>query len=208
MTTTGRIRRVRAVITANVTIATALIAGQVHDGVTLAEGDEVLLVGQTTKAQNGVHVAHATKPRRSFNFDSADELLTSRIEVVEGTVNAGTEWDAYFAADGVVGTDDLEFTRANGEGYVAKSIAGGAGTTTLSEAEASNGVIELTGAITGNRVVEVPAKPRKWTVFNNTTGAFKVTVKVSGQTGIVVDSTKTAILYSNGTDVERATADA
>lgn len=209
MKTSGRIRRVRAASTSNITIATALIAGQAIDGVTLAEGDEVLVAGQTTASQNGVYVAHATQVKRSYNFDTANELTDTVIEVVEGTANKGTQWRAIGITDATaVGTDSLSFARTRG-GYLAKSIAGGAGTTTLTAAEASNDVLELTGAITGNRVVEVPAYPTKqWTVFNNTTGAFTVTVKVTGQTGIVVASTKTAILYSNGTDVERATADA
>lgn len=209
MNTSGRIRRVRLAATGNITIATALIAGQSIDGVELAEGDEVLLTGQTTASQNGVWTAHATKPYRSFTFDKANELTDTVIEVVEGTANAGTSWRSSGVTDAtVVGTDAIAFKKAGRGGYLAKSIAGGAGTTVLTAAEASNDILELTGAITGNRVVEVPAYPTKqWTVFNNTSGAFTVTVKVNGQTGIVVASTKTAILYSNGTDVERATDD-
>jgi hypothetical protein len=207
MRTSGRIRRVRLAATANVTIATGLKAGQTIDGVVLAEGDEVLLPYQTTASQNGVHVAHSSKPYRSYNFTDLDALNASDIEVVEGTANAGSRWDISIARDGVVGTNDITVSRAS-TSLLSKSIAGGAGTTVLTEAEASANTIVLTGAITGNRVVEVPARPRQFLVVNNTTGAFTVTVKVNGQTGIVVASTKAAILYTDGTDVERATADA
>jgi hypothetical protein len=41
-------------------------------------------------------------------------------------------------------------------------------------------------------------------VFNNTSGGFALTVKVSGQTGISVPNGKKAFVYNNGTDVGEA----
>jgi hypothetical protein len=95
-------------------------------------------------------------------------------------------------------------------GYEAVSIAGGAGNTdlTFSNAATSNGknaVIELTGTITGNRTVTVPASVtnKVYLIKNNTTGAFTVTVLVSGQSGVTFSATDkgTKVLYINGTDV-------
>jgi hypothetical protein len=41
-------------------------------------------------------------------------------------------------------------------------------------------------------------------VFNNTSGGFALTVKVSGQTGISVPNGRKALVYNNGTDVGEA----
>jgi hypothetical protein len=95
-------------------------------------------------------------------------------------------------------------------GYAAVSIAGGAGNTdlTFTNGAASNGknaVLELTGTITGNRTVTVPASVtnKVYLIKNNKTGAFTVTVLVSGQSGVTFSATDkgTKVLYINGTDV-------
>jgi hypothetical protein len=64
-----------------------------------------------------------------------------------------------------------------------------------------NYVIELTGALTAARTVTVPAVNKPYIFFNNTTGGYAVTVKVSGQTGVVIANGKKAIVYTNTTDV-------
>jgi hypothetical protein len=68
-----------------------------------------------------------------------------------------------------------------------------------------NAVIELTGTITGNVDVTVPATVtnKVYIIKNSTSGAFAVTVLVSGQTGIAFSATDkgSKILYVNGTDV-------
>lgn len=73
----------------------------------------------------------------------------------------------------------------SGVGYLSKSVAGGAGTTTLTAAEAMYGVLELTGALTGNRTVRVPAGlSNALVVINNTTGAYTVDLDYNGGTAV------------------------
>jgi hypothetical protein len=81
-------------------------------------------------------------------------------------------------------------------------------TLAFTNGEVSNGknaVIELTGTITGNVDVTVPATVtnKVYIVKNSTSGAHAVTVLVSGQTGIAFSATDkgSKILYVNGTDV-------
>jgi hypothetical protein len=68
-----------------------------------------------------------------------------------------------------------------------------------------NAVIELTGTITGAVNVTVPSTVtnKVYIIKNSTSGAFAVTVLVSGQTGISFSATDkgSKILYVNGTDV-------
>ena len=95
-------------------------------------------------------------------------------------------------------------------GYGSISIAGGVGNTDLAFTNAAtsdgkNAVIELTGTITGARTVTVPVTVtnKVYVIKNSTSGAFTVTVLVSGQTGVVFAATEktSKILYINGTDV-------
>jgi hypothetical protein len=80
-------------------------------------------------------------------------------------------------------------------------------TYTSADLPANNVVLlTLTAADAAANVI-VPATVRKVYAVVNTSGQA-ITVKVSGKTGIVVASTKTALLTSNGTDVIRLTADA
>src|SRR5210317_1089612 len=97
------------------------------------------------------------------------------------------------------------------QGYVNKSIAGGAQTTALliadgstSSSDARNLIIELSGTITGNQIVTVPDSVEKsYIVYNNTSGAFTVEFKTVGGTGFTFGTTEKtiAILYSNGTNI-------
>ena len=90
-------------------------------------------------------------------------------------------------------------------GYVTQAVTDGAATVlTIPNGASSNGrnyVIELTGALTAARTVEVPAVDKPYIFFNATTGGFAVTVKVSGQTGVTIANGKKAIVYANSTDV-------
>jgi hypothetical protein len=82
------------------------------------------------------------------------------------------------------------------------SIAGGAGTQILTQDEQRCDILILTGALTGNRNIEVDATPWKWAaVRNDTTGAFTATLRVTGQTGILVGQGRAKVLYNDGTDV-------
>jgi len=91
-------------------------------------------------------------------------------------------------------------------GYVTQAVADSASPTvlTIPNGASSNGrnyVLEFTGVLTANRTVEVPAVDKPYIFYNNTTGGYAVTVKVSGQTGVLIKNGKKAIVYTNSTDV-------
>ena len=97
-----------------------------------------------------------------------------------------------------------------GYGTVALNATTGATLTFTNGAlsDGKNAVLELTGTITGNVDVTIPSDAtgpdeKVYVIKNNTTGAFTVTVKVSGQTGVTFSATDkgTKLLYLNGTDV-------
>lgn len=72
-------------------------------------------------------------------------------------------------------------------------------TTALQDARAL--YLNLTGTPGSAAVLEVPAVEKPYIVYNNTSGGFAVTVKVSGQTGVSVPNGKVMVLYDNGADV-------
>lgn len=79
--------------------------------------------------------------------------------------------------------------------------------TTLTAAQARNDILEFTGTLTAQRNIVVPLGAQQWTVFNNTTGGFGLQFIGATGTGIVVAAGKRAIVYSDGTNVVRVTAD-
>jgi hypothetical protein len=118
--------------------------------------------------------------------------------------NAGT-W-------GDITNTNLVILQQSIAGYSGISIAGGAGNTDLTfsnglQSNGKNAVLELTGTITGNRTVTITSasgvKNKVYVIRNSTVGAFTVTVKIEGQTGVTFSATDkgTKILYLNGTDV-------
>jgi hypothetical protein len=121
-----------------------------------------------------------------------------------GTPPAGTDGDTVRAGFTKVNANfDELYLREQGK--LTKSIAGGAGTVALSAAEALNGFIDLTGAITGNKIVTVPAAPAMtWTVRNATSGNFSVTFKTAAGAGVVIPQGITQLLASDGVNVVSA----
>lgn len=86
-------------------------------------------------------------------------------------------------------------------GHVSVDVAGGVDYN-LSEADAQNAYITLTGAITANINVILPTNEEKgWKIYNNTTGSFTVTIKTSAGTGVAITQTKKQEVACDGTNV-------
>ena len=127
------------------------------------------------------------------------------IELMATGENAGTWGDKT--------NTNLQIVEKAIAGYVEKSIAGGAQTTTLSITDgdttestsvARHAVIKLTGTITGNQIVTVPDSIEKvYIVVNGTSGAYTVQFKTASGTGITFGTTDkgTRLLFSDGTNI-------
>lgn len=88
--------------------------------------------------------------------------------------------------------------------YTVIDVAG-TGTYTLTGSELNRVSYRFTGALTGNRVVAVPATVQQYWVDNETTGAFTLTIApVGGGTSFTVNQGERVILYCDGTDVLNA----
>lgn len=93
-------------------------------------------------------------------------------------------------------------------GKLARSLASDANIT-LTHAEALCDLLEFTSGVslTATRNVVIPLVPRQYTVFNNTTGAQSLQFIGASGTGITIANGKRAIVYADGTNVVRVTAD-
>jgi hypothetical protein len=87
-------------------------------------------------------------------------------------------------------------------GSLSKSIT--TADVTLTDDEARNAIINLSGTLTGNRNLIVPARSKLYLVSNNTSGGFTVTVKTASGTGVAVTQGTRAFLYCDGTNVYSA----
>ena len=133
---------VRAASTANVTLATP---GASLDGVTLSNGDRILLKNQSTGSQNGLYTwsGAASALVRTVDADAAVDFVSGfMVYVSEGTTN-GTSFWAYTTAGAItLGTTSLAFAKVSASG----AFSGEVSATDFS-------ATGLTGATSGTRYV-------------------------------------------------------
>ena len=114
---------VRVATTANITISTALNVGDTIDGVTLADGDRVLVKDQSTASENGIYVA-GSSPVRSADANTSAEVTSGMFCFVEeGTVNGDNGFVLTTNDPITLDTTNLTFAQFSGAGQI---IAGDA----------------------------------------------------------------------------------
>lgn len=111
LTGVNRFVKVKGASTANLAVASALVTGLVHDGVTYVTGDRILLKNQTTTTENGVYVIAASgAASRSADWATGADVVTFAARVYSGTAGAGTVW-AVYAEPAIVGTNDPQLLK-------------------------------------------------------------------------------------------------
>ena len=120
------------------------------------------------------------------------------------------------------GSSEVLFT--DGTNVIAASSAGGGGsggssatllklpvtggTVTLTPAQAANGIIELTGTLTSNLVLQFPSSLLgEWQVSNQTSGSYTTTALVEGSSAAAVQLAQGAsqAVWSDGTNLTMTT---
>lgn len=160
----------------NITIATALEAGDVVDGVTLTAGMRVLVNGQTTQSENGIYVVQSSGgPLRAADFDTPTEVKSGDfIFVSSGSSYGNTGW-VQTLTPATIGTDPISFTQFSGAG----TYTAGAGLT-------------LTGTVFSADVTPTSGNPS----LINSGGA--VEVKTDTTRGLSVDANGLGINAGTG----------
>lgn len=140
---------VRAASTANIADLTA--ASVSIDGVTLVEGDRVLLKDQSTGSQRGIYVVGVVTSgvaalTRSKDADVSAEVTSGlKVYVEEGTANAQRVFTCTTANPIVLGTTSLTFTASDINATDLASTASGKGASLV-------GVYDVAGLIAGTSV--------------------------------------------------------
>lgn len=135
-----------AATTANITISTALNNGDTLDGVTLSDGDRVLVKDQSTASQNGIYVV-GSSPARSADLAAGADAAGMFTFVEQGTVNADNGFVCTSnKGSAVTGTNNLTFAQFSGAGQITAGDGLDKSGNTLSVDLKSNGglVIEST----------------------------------------------------------------
>ncbi len=105
--------------------------------------------------------------------------------------------------------NNLDVVDAFVAGYLSKDVGGSSNVTLTTAnasatAEASNKVIELTGTLTGNITVFIPAKENNYFIYNNTSGSYTVNVAATGHganSATIAQGAKT-LVYCTSDNVE------
>jgi|TARA_R110000822_G_scaffold186283_2_gene325369 hypothetical protein len=97
----------------------------------------------------------------------------------------------------------LEMLEDSIAGMVTISTTGG--NTTLSVAnsatdQARMAVIKVTGTLSSNAILLIPAVTKKYTIWNATSGSYTLSVKVSGGTAVTIGSGSKQNILSDGTN--------
>jgi hypothetical protein len=113
------------------------------DGVTLVAGDRVLVMGQTTAAQNGIYDASSGNWTRSADADGNTEWqYGTLVFVVSGTNYARSWWYLATTGDITVGTTSLTFTQTTLETFL-QAGTGAVSRTYLAKARESLSVLDF-----------------------------------------------------------------
>lgn len=153
--------------------------------------------GQTITAkvtgQTGIALANGGK---YLIWSNGTDIVCS---VPEVTLNgAETLTNKTLTAPAVTSPNTTEATASH-------DYAGAAVDWTLSAAELKCGILVATNAIAAVNAIFTPTAGKVYVVKN--TSGQALTVKAAGQTGVVIASTKKAIVMGNGTDIERVSGD-
>ena len=102
----------RVATTANITTATDLQAGDTLDGVTLVEGDRVLVKNQSTDTQNGIYLTAASgqNAARDPEFDTVAELAGQMVITQEGSAGGDKFFLCTTNNSGSIGSVSITFT--------------------------------------------------------------------------------------------------
>lgn len=119
----------RAISTSNVTLSGG--APATVDGVSLSQGDRVLVIGQTNKAQNGIYNvatvgtgSNGTWNRTKDADDANDITAGTQVSVTEGTTYGDTVWKLTTDGTITIGTTDQDWEQASAYGFGTVTVDG------------------------------------------------------------------------------------
>lgn len=97
---------VRVASTANINLGAGVTT---VDGVTIVDGDRVLVKNQTTQSENGIYIRSSGVLARDTDADSWNELVSAFVFVEEGATQLDTSWVCDIDQGGTLGSTNIRF---------------------------------------------------------------------------------------------------
>lgn len=201
--------------------------GLVADGTTLNQAYNVLNVFSTSaliSSQRAQFVVYAggvgtlTLPSAATvgnNWfcmirNSGTGILTiapTGVSTIDGDVSAQLQLTESFVivCDGT-NWNTFGYGRSNSFAYTQLALVVTGGSLTETAVQAASTIQEFSGILTSNQIIIIPSTVQLYTVTNNCTGAFNLTVKTTavGAQTVVVPQSSTLVLVCDGTNVYNA----
>ena len=194
----------------------ALSGEQTIDGVSVTDGDRVLVKDQSTGSENGIYVCSTGAWSRSVDADENAEVtsgLTTFVE--EGTANAGSGYTLTTTGVIIVGTTDLTFARSSGSTvYTAGNGMAKSGTTFHFAQSASYTVgalpyasgassIGMLAAVASGKVLKSngTATAPLWAELDLTADVTGVLPTANGGTGTDTQFTQGSVIFAGASGV-------
>jgi hypothetical protein len=183
---------VRVATSANIALDNA---PSVVDGVTLTQGDRVLVKAQTTASQNGIYVfsASGAEMERAIDMDAAGEFVGSFFFVEEGTANSDQGFVCSTNGTVTPGSTDITFSQFTGTGQITAGVGlSKVGNTISAEVDGTfitiiNDKISMTGTgVTGEVLQSDGNGGVAYGAVNLTTSVAGILPKANGGLGVNV----------------------
>lgn len=200
---------VKASVKAATTTTITLAGTQVIDGVSLAEGDRVLVKDQTNKAQNGIYIVQASTWTRAPDADNtpSGEVTSGMFTFIEqGTINNDSGFVLTTPDPITLGTTELDFTLFSSSGtLIAGNGLSKVGNTLEVNVAAAGGIeivsdnLQLKSSLAGNGltytngVLDVAGTTNRISV---TADAIDIASTYAGQTSIITLGTITTGVWN------------
>jgi hypothetical protein len=128
--------------------------------------------------------------------DTIDGNANQQLQLTESLVivSNGSGWNTF------------GYGRSNLFVYTQLSLSVTGGTTTLTSAQAANTIQLYGGTLTSNQIIVVPSTVQLYTMTNNTTGAYSLTIKtaIGGAATLIIPQSTTLVVICDGTNVYNA----
>jgi hypothetical protein len=128
--------------------------------------------------------------------DTIDNNASTQLQLTESfvIVSTGSGWNTFGYGQSI----QFAFTQ------LALNVTGGS--TTLTTSQASNTIQEYSGVLTSNQIIILPSTVQLYTVTNNTTGSFSLTLKTTavGAATVTVAQGTSLVIICDGTNVYNA----
>jgi len=128
--------------------------------------------------------------------DTIDGDVSKQLQLTESfvIVSTGSGWNTFGYGQSI----QFAFTQ------LALNLTGG--TTTLTSSQASNVIQEYSGTLTSNQIVILPSTVQLYTITNNTTGSYSLTLKTTavGAATVNIAQGTSLVVICDGTNVYNA----